>query len=93
MIKKIFVLFLAVITIMLSSVSGAVFAEENEPEVYGKAAILMDMDTGRILFGKNIDEKIYPASTTKIMTATLILECAEMILVKQLLQAILLIRL
>ena len=74
MIKKIFVLFLAVITIMLSSVSGAVFAEENEPEVYGKAAILMDMDTGRILFGKNIDEKIYPASTTKIMTATLILE-------------------
>ena len=57
MIKKIFVLFLAVITIMLSSVSGAVFAEGNEPDVYGKAAILMDMDTGRILFGKNIDEK------------------------------------
>lgn len=45
---------------------------ENEP--YGKAFILMERDTGAILYGKNIDEKLYPASITKIMTALLVVE-------------------
>lgn len=56
------------------SVSNFVLADTDEPVVYGKSAILMDMDTGRILYEKNIDAQIYPASTTKIMTATLVLE-------------------
>ncbi|MED4399949.1 D-alanyl-D-alanine carboxypeptidase [Metabacillus fastidiosus] len=43
-------------------------------EVTGKNAILLDKDTGRILFSKNGEEKIYPASTTKIMTALIALE-------------------
>jgi D-alanyl-D-alanine carboxypeptidase (penicillin-binding protein 5/6) len=37
-------------------------------------AILIDADTGRILYEKNIEEKVYPASTTKILTAILVLE-------------------
>lgn len=43
-------------------------------KVYSEAAILMDMKTGRILYDKNIHEKLYPASTTKIMTAIVALE-------------------
>lgn len=43
-------------------------------EPYGKAAILMEGDTGAILYGKNIDEKLYPASITKIMTGLLAIE-------------------
>ncbi|MGG3888794.1 D-alanyl-D-alanine carboxypeptidase family protein [Metabacillus fastidiosus] len=43
-------------------------------KVKGKNAILLDNDTGRILFSKNGEEKIYPASTTKIMTALIALE-------------------
>ena len=39
-----------------------------------KAALLMDMNSGRLLYGKNIDEKVYPASTTKIMTGILAIE-------------------
>ncbi len=34
----------------------------------------MDYESGKILYEKNINEKVYPASTTKIMTAILVLE-------------------
>lgn len=43
-------------------------------EVSSKSAILMDEDTGRILYSKNIDDKRLIASTTKIMTAILAIE-------------------
>ena len=42
------------------------------------AALLMEMKTGRLLYGKNIDEQLYPASTTKMMTAILALESGKM---------------
>ena len=44
------------------------------PKVYAKSAIVMDMDTGAILYAKNIDEALYPASITKIMTTMLAIE-------------------
>ncbi len=44
------------------------------PEVDAEAAILMDAATGDILYQKNIDEQLYPASITKIMTCLLALE-------------------
>ncbi len=48
--------------------------EDNKPTLVSKAAILMDNKTGKILYEKNSNEKMYPASTTKIMTAILTLE-------------------
>lgn len=39
------------------------------PAVSAKSAILMEANTGTILYAKNIHEKLYPASTTKILTA------------------------
>ena len=44
------------------------------PQVGAQAAILMDANTGVILYSKNIHERLYPASTTKIMTALLAME-------------------
>ena len=44
------------------------------PKVVAETAIVMDMDSGQILYAKGIDEKRYPASTTKIMTAWIALE-------------------
>jgi D-alanyl-D-alanine carboxypeptidase len=38
------------------------------PQISAEAAILMEADTGTILYGKNIHEKLYPASTTKMLT-------------------------
>ena len=42
------------------------------PELVSGAAILMDADTGAILYEKNSREKNYPASTTKILTGLLV---------------------
>lgn len=44
------------------------------PQVSAQAAILMDANTGVILYSKNIHERLYPASTTKIMTTLLAME-------------------
>ena len=45
---------------------------------YAEAALLMDMSSGRVLYSKNLDERLYPASTTKIMTGILALEMGNM---------------
>lgn len=52
---------------------GVAFAE-NEPNVVSESAFLIDYNTGRVLFEKNPDKKLYPASTTKIMTGILAIE-------------------
>ena len=44
------------------------------PQIDAPNAILADGDTGLVLYEKNADEKVYPASTTKIVTAILALE-------------------
>lgn len=44
------------------------------PEVYAESAVVMDADTGTILYSKNADAQKYPASITKIMTALLAIE-------------------
>lgn len=41
------------------------------PAIGAESAILMEMNTHTILYAKNIDMKMYPASTTKIMTCLL----------------------
>mgnify|MGYP005755366589 CR=1 FL=1 len=45
---------------------------------HAEAALLMDMNSGRLIYGKNIDERLYPASTTKMMTGILALESGHM---------------
>ena len=44
------------------------------PVVGAQSAILMEANTGTILYEKNIHEKLYPASTTKMMTCLLAIE-------------------
>lgn len=62
---------------MLSSVLFA-FAEEAPPvEIKAKAAVLMDADTGKILIKHNENEKLYPASVTKIMPLLLVVEAID----------------
>lgn len=44
------------------------------PDTYSSACLLMEESTGKILYSKNANSIMYPASTTKIMTAILTLE-------------------
>lgn len=52
---------------------------KNPPEVSAKQAILIDAESGEVLFEKNADERGYPASTTKIMTAMVTLDLCRQI--------------
>ena len=55
-----------------------VYAREPEPgELYAQAAVLMDADSGRVLYDKNGSQVLAMASTTKIMTCILALELAD----------------
>lgn len=64
------------ILIMLStwSLSERVQAEEGIAELTSEAVILMDMQSGAVLYGKNEDVRMYPASLTKIATAIYAIE-------------------
>lgn len=44
------------------------------PQIYAESAIVMEADTGTILYNKDMDMVNYPASITKIMTALITLE-------------------
>lgn len=48
------------------------------PGTYGEAAIVMEVETGTILYAKDIDSKQYPASITKVLTALVALENSQM---------------
>ncbi len=43
-------------------------------DVYSEAALLINLDTGDVMYSKNADKQLVPASLTKIMTAVLLLE-------------------
>ncbi len=45
-----------------------------KPQISSEAALVMDLETAKILYQKNITKKMAPASLVKIMTAILILE-------------------
>jgi serine-type D-Ala-D-Ala carboxypeptidase (penicillin-binding protein 5/6) len=62
-----------VILIVLGSVSP-LWSFSPDDDLTAKAALLMDAATGRILFQKDADLRLPPASTTKVMTAIIALE-------------------
>lgn len=56
------------------------FAEEGDAvteSLSAKSAVLMELSTGKILLSKNPDEKLQPASVTKIMTLLLVMEALD----------------
>ncbi|KAB3532539.1 D-alanyl-D-alanine carboxypeptidase [Alkaliphilus pronyensis] len=64
-------LFIFIIMLLLTSV---IYASEDTITTSGKASIVIDSATGRILYKNNANEKMPMASTTKIMTALLAIE-------------------
>lgn len=47
---------------------------EEDLNLAGETAILIDFESGAVLYDKNMHQRVYPASTTKIMTAILAIE-------------------
>jgi D-alanyl-D-alanine carboxypeptidase (penicillin-binding protein 5/6) len=53
-------------------------ADVKPPEIQADAGVLMDMQTGQILWSKNPEKRHYPASITKILTAIIALENSKL---------------
>lgn len=64
---------IVLIALLLISCFNFVFASENL-KINSKTAIAMDANSSIILYDKDMNKKIYPASTTKILTAILAIE-------------------
>lgn len=50
----------------------------SDVSIQADGGIVMDADTGTVLYGKNMDQQYYPASITKILTALIVLERCDL---------------
>lgn len=68
--------YMLMITSILSCIVpiSAATKKSNKPKITAKAAIVMDAQTGQVLYNKNMNKIKYPASLTKLMTVLLTLE-------------------
>lgn len=64
------------IVIFASSPVAAMDKELDPPDITSGAALLMEMETGTIIFEKSSEARMYPASITKIVTGIVALEHA-----------------
>ncbi|MTI66672.1 MAG: D-alanyl-D-alanine carboxypeptidase [Firmicutes bacterium] len=72
--KKILVITLILIIVLnLTQITYA-----DTLSIPAETAVLIDAKTGNVLYNKNMDKQMYPASTTKIMTAILALEKTDL---------------
>ena len=64
------------LTVLLLCTPAAALAQPSEEElsIGAPSAILIERETGTVLYEKNADERLSPASVTKIMTLLLIFE-------------------
>lgn len=58
--------------------AGSVPGSIPPPEIASEAFVLMDYDSGQVILSRNMDMPLMPASTTKMMTALLVMENAEL---------------
>lgn len=68
---------LLIVIIVFNNICICTYAKETPDELknlYARSAVLIDADSGRVLFGKNETDILPMASTTKIMTCILALE-------------------
>ena len=56
--------------------------ENQEMNIYSEAAVLMEAKTGKVLYDKNMHERKYPASTTKILTAIIAIAAISAIVIQ-----------
>ena len=76
--RRFFCLFFAFLLVLgLAAPARAANDNIGDWEVAAKAALLIDPDTEEILYARNIHERLYPASLTKIMTCLLVLESLD----------------
>ncbi|MCJ8008046.1 D-alanyl-D-alanine carboxypeptidase family protein [Lederbergia wuyishanensis] len=73
--KSLFLIIILLTIISYNKKDQIIMAFTHSPvHISGEAAVLMDQNTGKIIFSKNQNAKLYPASTTKLLTALVVLD-------------------
>lgn len=67
-----------ILSVLLLFLCSATTVFAAEPDISARGAALIDGETGRLLWGRNAEEPLAMASTTKIMTAVLVLENCDL---------------
>jgi len=75
--KKFRLFSLIIIACLLFAAAAPAAHALDEPSLVAKEVILVDLDSGRVLFAKNEHAQTSPASLTKIMTALLAVEAVD----------------
>ncbi len=78
MIKRIFTLCLIFSLLLCPITAKAAVSWPENISIQADGGIVMEADTGTVLYGKNIHETYYPASITKILTALIVLEHCDL---------------
>lgn len=78
MIRTRLLAFTMLLCILFALVCPTALAQETPPELISETAVLIDAQTGQVLYDKNMHKQMYPASITKIITVALALENAEL---------------
>lgn len=76
-ILSVFLLFMLLFTLSAPMAAAEGPAPLEDPDILAKAALLVDAETGSVVYAKNEHQELYPASLTKIMTALLTLEAID----------------
>ena len=71
-------LFFVIIFLMIILFNNFKIFSNTDIKVNAKAALMIEKNTGKIIYEENAKEKKYPASVTKILTAILVLENCEL---------------
>ncbi len=67
----------AVSAVIKEEITASAAAADMPVEILAKSAVLVDVTSGKILLDYNKDEKLFPASVTKIMTVLLVAEAID----------------
>lgn len=69
---------LAMVMLVIIVTASVSFAVSAKQDTCARAAVIMDVGSGRILYSKNMNEKLAMASTTKIMTTLVAIESGRL---------------
>lgn len=78
MMKRIFTLCLIFSLLLCPMTADAAVSWPENASIQADGGIVIEADTGTVLYGKNIHETYYPASITKILTALIVLEHCDL---------------
>ena len=72
--RKKFIKSIALSLLVAVTLPFSVNTKAAEPDILGVSALVMDMDTGEVIYSKNADDERSPASTTKLLTSLIFAE-------------------